>query len=316
MNVPTPTNDNARDDRFNRGLERLLQGDPTGIDEIDPDLQEIAIEVVKLANDAGWVGSDPGDEVIRPRPWWRNSHTIINAVAAVMVVGLVAALVTFGLRIWNSPEGQYGSGPEEVGMVEPGPGVCSRAPRTDAEVAAIVRKSESDVEPFTSDGVSYSNGIVEAVQLTRDWNACLLKDDWHRAMAYESDYFIWRLGQEEFPTGVVGFTDQEIAGRVADRHATITPLETVDGMNLAVYSADKFRYLGNAEPPLLLGVDAWLVPVDVNGDWIEWFTVVSVEWDGEQWVIVSATRDGVPESPYFRNDTLPENTPDAAIEPP
>lgn len=312
MNVPTPMNDNARDDRFNRGLERLLQGDPTGIDEIDPELQDTAIEMVKLANDASWIGSDPGEAPMRPvsRGLTINTHRAINAVAALLVVGLVAVLVTVGLRVWDVGEGQYGSGPDEIPVVELGPGVCSRAPRTDAEIAAIVRKSETEVEPFQSDGVSNSNGINETIQLTRDWNTCLLNSDWSRAMAYESEFFIWILGQEEFPEGVNRLTDQEIAGRISQRHALIAPLETVDGMNLAVYSADRFRYVENSNPPLILGVDAWLVPVDVNGDWIEWFTVMSVEWDGEQWIIVSATRDGVPDTEYFRDDTLPESTPE------
>lgn len=313
MKIPTPMNDNARDDRFNRGLERLLHGDPTGIDKIDPELQDTAIEMVKLANDAGWIDTDPGEAPMHPvsRGLTINTHRVINAVAAVLVVGLVAVLVTVGIRVWDSGEGQFGSGPQEIGMAELGPGVCSRAPRTDAEIAVIVRKPATEVEPFQSDGVSNSNGINEAIQLTRDWNTCLLNSDWSRAMAYESEFFIWILGQEEFPAGVAEFTDKEIAGRIYQRHALITPLQTVDGLNLAVYSADNFRYFERTDQPLILGVDAWLVPVDVNGDWIEWFTVMSVEWDGEQWVIVSATRDGVPNSEYFRDDTLPESTPGA-----
>lgn len=59
------------------------------------------------------------------------------------------------------------------------------------------------------------------------------------------------------------------------------------------------------------GVDAGLVPVDADGDWVEWFTVMSVEWDGEQWVIVSATRDGITDSEHFRTDALPGGTPNA-----
>lgn len=59
-------------------------------------------------------------------------------------------------------------------------------------------------------------------------------------------------------------------------------------------------------------MDVWIQTLDEGGDWPVWPTVMSVERDGEQWVIVSATRDGIPESPYFLNDTLPESTPDAA----
>lgn len=310
MNVPTPKNTTARDDAFDRGLERLLQGDAAGIEDIEPELQPIALEMVKLANEAGWIGTEPGEEPIRPRAWWKSSHQVINAVAAVAVMGLIAVMVTVGVRIWNQPEGQYGSQHTETFITEMGPGVCDRAPRTDAEIAAIVRTSEQDVLPFQSDGV-VSNGLNESVQLTRDWNTCLLNNDWRRATAYESEYFIWRIGQDEFPMGVEALGDTEIAQGVIKRHALISPLATSDGLNLAIYSADLFRYIEDTNPPLMLGVDAWLVPVDADGDWIEWFTAMSVEWDGSQWVIVSATRDGIPDSPFFRDDTLPESTPEA-----
>lgn len=310
MDVPTPMNSKARDDRFNRGLERLLDGDPAGIDEIEPELQDVAIRMVQLANDAGWIDAEPGVGPTRSRHWWQSTHQLINAVAAVLAVGLIAVMVTVGVRLWDDSGGQFGSSPTAVPAVELGPGVCDRPPRTDAEIAAIVGKSEDEVAPFQSDGVT-ENGTTSAVQLTRDWNTCLLANDWHRAMAYESEYFIWYIGLELFPEGVTGLSDEEIASRIADRHALIAPLETVDGMNLAIYTADLFRYIDGSNPPLIRGVDVWLVPVTFEGDWVEWPTVMSVEWDGEQWVIVSATRDGVPESPYFRDDSLPEATPES-----
>lgn len=308
MNAPTPMNDTARDDRFNRGLERLLHGDPSGIDEIDPELQDTAIEMVKLANDAGWIGSDPGEAVSRQIPWWRNSHQIINAVAAVMVVGLVVALVTFGVRVWNTDEGQYGSGPEEIGIVELGPGVCSRAPRTDAEIAEIVRKPEELVQPYQHEGV-----VVDirswTLQTTRDWNVCLASGQWDRALAYESEYFIWYIGWELFPNGPGSMSDSEIATRVIDRHAQITPIQTVDGTDLSIYATDGYRIDTSLDEFNVQGIDAWIVPMDEHGDWLEWPTVVTIAWDGQQFVIVSATRDGMPESPYLRHDALPESTP-------
>lgn len=311
MNVPTPMNDNARDDRFNRGLERLLQGDPTGIDEIDPELQDTAIEMVKLANDARWIGSDPGETPTRPvsRGLTINTHRAINAVAAVLVVGLVAVLVTVGIRVWDVGEGQYGSGPDEIPVVELGPGVCSRAPRTDAEIAAIVRNSEEDIQPFQHEGVRTEINPW-SLQTTRDWNDCLQSGQYDRALAYESEYFIWYIGWDLFPDGPGSLTDAEIANRVIDRHREIVPIETEDGTDLSVYATERFRIDTNLDEFNVQGVDAWIVPLDAQGDWLEWPTVVTIEWDGQQFVIVTTSQDGNPHSPYYRHEVRPESTPE------
>lgn len=309
MKVPTPLNDNTRDDRFNRGLERLLVGDPTGIDEIEPDLQDIAIDMVQLANDAGWIGTEPGAQPVSFRQWWRNGRIIMNTIAAVMVIGLVSVLVTVGPRVWDRGGSQYGSGNSSESAVAWGPGVCSRAPRSDAEIAAIVRKSSQQVEPFTHGGVVDDPNFA-AMQITRDWNTCLQTGQFDRAMAYESEYFIWLVGQEVFPAGIGSESDRDVAAAIAARHGEIQPLATTDGTNLTIYSGDRLRYESGDMAARFRGGDTWLVPVDENGDWIEWPTVVSLEWDGEQWMIVSATRDGVPHGPYFRDDALsPVSTP-------
>lgn len=304
MNVPTPMNDNARDDRFNRGLDRLLQGDPTGIDEIEPELQDVAIQMVQLANDAGWIGSEPGDEPVRPRQWWRNGKAIVNAIAAVLVIGLVASLISVGIQVWGPGNNQHGSAPTPESLVRDSPGVCRRAPRTDVEIAAIVQKSEADVEPFNAPGIV--DAPAGAAQLLlRDWNTCIQQQNWRGAMAYESEFFIWLLGQEVFPDGTEGLTEAEIAEGVANRHSRIQPVLTSDGMNLAIYHSDTFRQDFGGEAVNLRGADVWLVPVDADGNWIEWPSVVTVEWDGTQWMMVSINRDGVPDSEYFRHDALP-----------
>lgn len=308
MNVPTPMNDTARDDRFNRGLERLLNSDPAGIEEIESDLQDVTIHMVQLANDAGWIGADPGKETLRPRPWWRSGQHVLNAMAALLMVGLIGVIGYFGLQVWNTNEGQYGSEPTPSEMIELGPGVCSRPPRSDAEIASIVQKSEVDVLPFRHEGV-YADITSSTLQLSRDWTACLQTRQWHQAMAYESEYFIWLFGQELFPRGTGPLTDAEIAEQIAERHAEIIVINTVDGQNVFIYSADNYRTNVVDDQYLFIGADIWVVPKDNAGDWIQWFTVVTVEWDGEQWVIVTATRPGIPDSPFFREDTLPGATP-------
>lgn len=303
MNVPTPLNDKARDDLFDRGLERLLQGDPTGIEDIEPELQNVSIRMVQLANDAGWIGAEP--ELTPARPWWRNIHTVINVAAAAMVIGLVGMLITVGLRVWAPGERQFGSVVTPETVIENRAADCRREPRTDAEIAAIVHKSEDSVQPFRKDSAQMDIAN-HTRQITRDWNACLLDGDFYRAMAYESDYFIWLLGQEVYPAGTGTETDPEIAAAIAARHAEIVPLKISDGMNLSIYSSDRYRIVQYGDSDARLqGVDIWLVPLDTSGDWIEWPTVMSMEWDGTEWVIVSATRDGVPPSPYFREDALP-----------
>lgn len=266
-------------------------------------MQDIAVEMVCLAKDAGWIGTEPGAQPASTRQWWRNGRIIMNTIAAVMVIGLVSVLVTVGLRVWDMGERQYGSDNSSVSQVQLGPDVCSRTPRTDAEIAAIVRKSQQQVEPFVHKGVKEDPSMA-VMQTTRDWNTCLQTGQFDRAMAYESEYFIWLLGQEVFPAGVGSESDRDVAAAIAARHGDIVPLATIDGTNLNIYFVDRMRLEpGNAEARFR-GGDTWLVPLDINGDWIEWPTVVSLEWDGEHWMIVSANRDGVPHGPYFRDDAL------------
>lgn len=302
MNVPTPMNTTARDDRFDRGLERLLDGDPAGIDEIEPELQDIAVHMVQLANEAGWVGSDPGAITSVPVPWWQRGQKIVNAVAAVLVIGMLATMVAFALQVWGITENQFGAGPTSEPAAEIGPGMCRRTARTDAEIAAIVRKSETEIAPFAGPGIE-ADAVSSALQLTRDWNACLQGQQWTRAMAYESEFFIWSVGQVQYPDGVGAATDAQIATRLADAHGFIAPIQTLDGTDLSVYASENYRVDTSRDRWEMIGLDLWVVPMDEYNEWIQWPTVVTVEWDGVQWVVVSATSDGVPESPYRRDDT-------------
>lgn len=315
MNVPTPFNDNARDDRFDRGLERLLAGDPTGIDEIDPELQDAAIEMVKLANEAGWIGSDPGMLQVGRQAWWRNGRQIVNALAAVAVIGLIGIMITMGVRLWDSGGSQFGSNHTEIGLPNLGPGVCTRDPRTTAEIADIVRKTEDAAWPSWSEGVR-TELRPWSLQTTRDWNSCLQTGQFDRATGYESEYFIWIIGTELFPNGPGTLSDAEIAKQVIDYHARITPIPTTDGLDLMVWEAERFRMIGHDDGgPYMSGIDAWIARVDDNADWLEWPTVVTIEWDGSQFVIITTTQDGIPRGFLFRNDALPGDAPDATASP-
>lgn len=306
MTVPTPLNDQTRDDRFDRGLERLLDGDPRGIDEIEPDLRDISLQMVSLANDAGWVGNYPGETARRSR--FRNAKTIINALAAVLMIGVIGSMIMLGIQVWGPGVSQYGSGDDENVPVVSGPGVCNRLPRSDAELVAIVRKSEDEVEPYGGEGVQ-TNLPDATMQLTRNWNSCLQSGQWDRAMAYEGEYFIWSLGQDEFPDGTSGLTDAEIVTRLQERHASMVPINTPDGLNLRIYTIESFIYDRSTENPGALGANIWVVPVDDLGDWIEWPTVVTSAWDGEQWVVLSTTQQGIPASKY-QGDNAQPSTPE------
>lgn len=299
MNVPTPLNDNARDDRFDRGLEQLLQANPTGLDEIEPELREITVQMVRLANDAGWIGTDPGESEIRSTPRWRDLRLITNAIAAVALIGVVSALAWFGFQYLNDNESQYGSPGSTISLR---PGACTRAPRTDAEIAAIVRKSEGEVAPFQSAGTS-GDFYAETLQLSRDWNVCLQQQDWARATAYESEYFIWTLGQAFYPGYTGEVPDSQIAIDIRLFHIGLPPLDTPGDTQLTVYSIQNIRASSDSrnDSIVYLGVNTWVVTI-VEGEWYQWPLVVATEWDGTQWVIVSTSHPAMPDSPFKPSD--------------
>lgn len=304
MTVPTPVHDPERDDRFDRGLELLLHGDPRGINEIEPDLQDISLHMISLANDAGWV--EGGVRSPRRTPRFRNAKTILNAIAALVMIGVIGGMIMAGIQVWGPGERDFGSGPNDestdIGSIEVKPGVCDRLPLTDSEIATIVRSSEPDVYPFQFGGF-VGDPRSNSLQVVRDWNACLIDQEWRRAMAYESDYFVWMIGTSQFPQGVGSLTDAEIADRVIDQHSLIPPIPIAD--ELSLYSVENHRIHNDETGFGILGFDAWVVGLDDNGDWIEWPTIVTVHWDGSQLVIVSSTQAGVPESEFQRNDALP-----------
>ncbi|MCO5218985.1 MAG: hypothetical protein M9909_09160 [Thermomicrobiales bacterium] len=313
MNVPTPLNDNARDDRFDRGLEQLLQANPTGLDEIEPELRDITVQMVRLANDAGWIGADPGEHEHRSTPRWRDLKLITNAIAAAALIGVVLTLAWFGVQYLNDNGGHYGSAPTMMpeGIPEAS---CDRIPRSDTEIAAIVRSSGTEVAPFqASRGENdFYNG---SIRLARDWNLCLLEQNWARAVAYESDYFIWLLGQHLYPDGTAHLTNAEIARGIMDFHHQLTPMPMASDITIGVYTLQNIRALGDGSDNVVIGLDAWIVPIR-DADWVIWPIVFAVEWDGTQWMIVSTSQDSVPDSLFKPNDNASSATPEAATIPP
>lgn len=51
------------DDLFNDGLERLLAGDISGLDDIEPELRDTVLEITGLAHTAGWLTPSAGNAV-------------------------------------------------------------------------------------------------------------------------------------------------------------------------------------------------------------------------------------------------------------
>ena len=86
MTSLTPFNGNAEDEMFDRGLERLLVGDMSGLDDIDPKLHDTVLEMVGLANTAGWIGVEPGPPLRDTRPVRVRWGPVVAKVAAILLV--------------------------------------------------------------------------------------------------------------------------------------------------------------------------------------------------------------------------------------
>lgn len=308
MTSPTPFNDTTRDEMFDRGLENVLGGDMTGLDDIDPDLYETVLEMVSLANTAGWIGAEPGPPLEDTRPRLVRWAPALSKIAAVLLVVLLGATGYLGWLVIENRMNAPGE-PTSVGIQAAptamadfsyvstpqamiGSGTCGREPRSDAEIARIAREP---LGPWSSrDGTQQSHNEVNAnvTQVTRDWTACLVEGDYARAMAYESENFIRSMMQGVGVTDLENLSDEEIVGIVIGQHRLLQPMARGKDIEIVIY---RINYSSSGSGTTR--IENWMVPVDPKGDWVEWPTVNTFVWEGDQWVIQLTDREGSPATP-------------------
>jgi|GEM_PF-6561769 len=309
MTSPTPFNDTTRDEMFDRGLEKLLGGDMTGLDDIDPDLRDTVLEMVGLANTAGWIGAEPGPPLQDTRPFLVRWGPVFSKVAAVLLVVLLGATGYLGWLVIEQRSDSPDASPSSVGiqaaptaMVDfpyisesqaaVGSGTCGREPRSDAEIARIAREP---MGPWRSrEGTQQSHNEINAnvTQVTRDWTACLVEGDFARAMAYESENFIRSMMNGFGVDDLDNLSDEEIAGIVIGQHRLLIPMARGKDIEIVIYRTN-YSSSGSGTTQ----IENWMVPVDPKGDWVEWPTVNTFVWEGDQWMIQLTDREGSPATP-------------------
>lgn len=303
MTSPIPFNDNAKDDAFDRGLEKVLAGDMTGLGEIDPDLHETVLEMADLANSAGWIGAEPGPPLRDPRPVWGRWERTLSKVAAVLLVVLLGATAYLGWLVFeqrnDAPEESPGlaieaapSAPSDFQYVSTpqaaiGSGTCGREPLTDAEIARIVREPFGEWDSRDGAPQSFTEINANVTQVTRDWTACLVEGDYTRAMAYESENFIRAMMPGFGAEDLNNLSDAEIAGIVVGQHRLLEPMAHGRDVEIVIYRTN-YSTGGRGTTQ----IENWMVPVDPGGDWVEWPTVNTFVWEDGQWVIQLTDLEG------------------------
>lgn len=304
-----PFNGNAEDEMFDRGLERLLAGDMSGLDDIDPKLHDTVLEMVGLANTAGWIGVEPGPPLRDTRPVWVRWGPAVAKVAAILLVGLLGATGFLAWRVIDgngdrqaeptsvavlaapTAPGEFSYVSEEQAAV--GGGVCGREPRSAAEVAGIVR---SPFAPRQGESVgaqqSFTEVNVNVTQVVRDWTACLVSGEYDRAMAYESENFLRAMADASGIEIDSETSDAKIATVVARQHRNLRPMAHGEDMEIVIYVIN-WSSSGDG----LTGIEVQFVPVNPAGEWVEWPSVVTFVYENDRWVIQLADREGSPATP-------------------
>lgn len=309
MTSPIPFNDSAQEDMFDRGLDKLLAGNMSGLDDIEPDLHDTVLTMVGLANNAGWIGTEPGPPPKDTRPLWLRWEPVISKIAAIFLVGLIAAAGFLALRVIEDrpddtdevPFASIEAVPTEANdfsyasqeQAALGSGVCGREPRTAEKITRIVD------EPYTSwntpkDGDQQSHSELNAnlVQVTRDWTTCLATGQYDRAMAYESENYLRAMAEASDSDIADDLTDEQIATIVANQHRELKPMAYGEDNQIVIY---KMNWSTSASG--ITSAEIWMVPVDPSGEWVEWPTVITFVYEDGRWVIQLTDREGSPATP-------------------
>lgn len=302
-------NGNAEDEMFDRGLERLLAGDMSGLDDIDPELHDTVLEMVGLANTAGWIGVEPGPPLRDTRSVWVHWGPVIAKVAAILLVGLLGATGFLTWRVMDGTGDRQAEPPSVAVLAAPtalnefpyvseeqaavAGGVCGREPRTAAEVATIVQEPYARWEG-TEVGAQQSHNEVNAsvTQVVRDWNACLVDGEYDRAMAYESESFLRTMADASGIEIDSETSDAEIATAVANQHRNLRPMVHGEDVEIVIYVIN-WSTSGDG----LTGIEVQFVPVDPAGEWVESPSVVTFIYENDRWVIHLADLEGSPATP-------------------
>lgn len=294
------------DEQFlDEAIDRLQRGDRSGLDRLDPKTAESVDYMVGLAREAGWTRGNLEDvPASRSRLAW--VPPLRSLVAAALVVLLIGSMGMLGWRVieddlWPGPEQaqpelvrqQMPNG--ELASTEqliPGAGVCDRVPPTADEIARIVEAPDTSWDPSTEgDGRPDSEINASLIQFTEDWNACLVSGQYDRAMAYESEQFLRAMAEASGVQAGENLTDQQIATAIANQHRNLAAMAFGEHVRVSIYG---WSFLGRNG---VSKAEMKMVPVDPQGDWVEWPTAITFVYEDGHWVILLTDREGSPATP-------------------
>lgn len=290
MTLPIPFNTSAEDDLFDDALSRVLSGDRSALDDVDPELRLVVANMTRLAQDAGWLGADPGVSPRNARRTVVSWRTVANVLAATLTIALVAGLLLLGSRMLLDESGTPTPTPQSMMAASPrqsvSSGTCDRKPVSDDELLRYGREPATwSPAPVNGDPGTDSELRATFLQVVEDWNACLVNGDVRRAMAYEDPLMLGHLNMEPTSwTPVATGSDAEILAQMESAQRTIPPIVTGDA-ELDLYSVE---FLGRLNDGTASDAHVLVVPVDDSGEWTAWFTSVTLRFDGQRWSVMDA----------------------------
>lgn len=319
---------------LDEAIDRLQRGDRSGLDRLDPEMAQTVDTMVGLAKKAGWSrGNVETESSSRPRPA-RGLPFLRSLAAAAIVLILVGSLGVLG---WRVAESEFRDEPEQTQPTLAPLVPTEEASRTEGTSAAdaaslCVREARSpaEIERIAStQGASGAGGPYDTssfvaiedklAQLTREWNACMAEGSFDRAMAYESEGFIRAMADSGGrPEG------DDMAMALARKHGSLEPMAHGACIEIVIYVTNWFRapvvsgagtsegdgsfkietiHDGPDEASTYITVrgmgsaELQMVPVDANGDWVQWPTVFTFVYEDGQWVIDHVDITGSPSTP-------------------
>lgn len=203
-------------------LERMVRGDTSGLDRLDPEMRATVRQMFQWADESGLRTRRPPSTPQSSRPIRLRVAPALSTIAAVLVIGLIGLAGYLTLSLYPTDDAAPTPSIPAFAASAFAPltaADCAREPRTEDEVLSILRapaRSDPSAPPMADAiGASPEASVPTAEEVRpqidatlRGWVACHQFGDAYGAMAYESEDYIRRA--------TLGAADLSVTSTITD----------------------------------------------------------------------------------------------------